>query len=62
MVSVTKTNEGKIIYKIERPNKFILIEEKILRVLINFCSMNAIKTYVFLKWRCREHGCKTLFN
>lgn len=57
MVSVTKTNEGKIIYKIERPNKFILIEEKILRVLINFCSMNAIKTYVFLKWRCREHGC-----
>ena len=33
-----------------------LIEEKILRILINFCSANAIKTYVFLKWKCRERG------
>jgi hypothetical protein len=57
MVFVTKTDEGKIVYKIEKPNKFILIEEKILRILINFCSTNAIKTYVFLKWKCRERGC-----
>ena len=33
------------------------IEEKLLRVLINFCSTNAIKTYIFLKWKCRENGC-----
>lgn len=57
IVSVRKTNEGKIVYQIEKPNKYILIEEKILRVLINFCSTNAIKTYVFLKWKCRESGC-----
>lgn len=57
VVSVRKTNEGKIVYQIEKPNKYILIEEKILRVLINFCSTNAIKTYVFLKWKCRENGC-----
>ena len=57
VVSVRKTNEGKIVYQIEKPNKYILIEEKILRVLISFCSTNAIKTYVFLKWKCRENGC-----
>ena len=57
VVSVRKTNEGKIVYQIEKPNKYILIEEKILRVLISFCSTNAIKTYVFLKWKCRERGC-----
>ena len=57
IVSVRKTNEGKIVYQIEKPNKYILIEEKILRILINFCNANAIKTYVFLKWKCRERGC-----
>lgn len=57
MISVRKTNDGKIVYTIEKPNKFILIEEKILRILINFCSTNAIKTYVFLKWKCKEQGC-----
>ena len=30
IVSVRKTNEGKIVYQIEKPNKYILIEEKIL--------------------------------
>ncbi len=57
MISVEKTNEGKIVYSIKKTNKYILIEEKLLRVLINFCSTNAIKTYVFLKWKCRENGC-----
>lgn len=56
MISVGKTNEGKIVYTIKKTNKYILIEEKILRILINFCSANAIKTYVFLKWKCRERG------
>ena len=56
MISVEKTNEGKIVYSIKKTNKYILIEEKLLRVLINFCSTNAIKTYVFLKWKCRKQG------
>lgn len=57
IVSVRQTNDGKIVYTINKTNKYILIEEKILRVLINFCNTNAIKTYVFLKWKCREKGC-----
>lgn len=56
IVSVKETNDGKIVYEINKTNKYILIEEKILRVLINFCNTNAIKIYVFLKWKCRERG------
>lgn len=56
IVSVKETNDGKIVYEINKTNKYILIEEKILRILINFCNTNAIKIYVFLKWKCRERG------
>lgn len=56
VISVKETNDGKIVYAINKTDRYILIEEKILRILINFCSTNAIKIYVFLKWRCRERG------
>lgn len=56
MVTVDRTKEGKIVYKIRKTNKYILIEEKLLRVLINTLSPNAIKVYIFLKWRLKQQG------
>lgn len=56
MVAVDRTKEGKTVYKIRKTNKYILIEEKLLRVLISTLSPNAIKVYIFLKWRLRQRG------
>lgn len=53
---VAKNSDNGIIYYINyyhMPNgKFVTIHHEILRFLLNAYSNNAIKTYVFLKYRC----------
>lgn len=39
-------------YKDENNRKYVIIEEKILRLLLDGCSSNTIKTYILLKYRC----------
>ena len=52
-----KNTENGIVYQInykdENDRKYVIIEEDILRVLLNGCSSNAIKTYILLKYRCQ---------
>lgn len=61
LVEAKNTNKG-IVYIIrplnENGRKFVKIEEDILRVLIDACSSNAIKTYILLKYRCGTKGAR----
>lgn len=57
LVTVTRTNEGKIVYYInytKNGREFEIIEEDILRKLINATNSNTIKTYLFLKYICKN--------
>ena len=49
-------HKGENIYRIDKGEKYVLIERKILEVLIDVFSNNAIKTYIFLHWRVGTKG------
>lgn len=49
-------HKGENIYRIDKGEKYVLIERKILEVLIDAFSNNAIKTYIFLHWRVGTKG------
>ena len=55
IITVDKV-KGENVYRINKGSKFVQIERKILEVLIDCCSSNMIKTYVFLKWRVGTKG------
>lgn len=44
------------VYRVDKGEKYVLIERKILEVLINSCSNPLIKIYIFLKWRVGTKG------
>lgn len=57
LVSACKNAEGEIYYVInycngESGNKYVTIEEDMLRVLTNACNSNMIKIYILLKYMC----------
>lgn len=45
-------------YKDENNRKFVTIEDEILKLLLDGCSSNVIKTYIFIKYRCEFNGNK----
>lgn len=49
-------HKGENVYRINKGEKYVLIERRILEVLINNCSNPLIKIYIFLKWRVGEKG------
>lgn len=49
-------HKGENVYRIDKGEKYVLIERRILEVLINNCSNPLIKIYIFLKWRVGEKG------
>lgn len=49
-------HKGENVYRIDKGEKYVLIERKILEVLINSCSNQLIKIYIFLKWRVGTKG------
>lgn len=49
-------HKGENVYRINKGEKYVLIERKILEVLIDSCSNQLIKTYIFLHWRVGEKG------
>lgn len=49
-------HKGENVYRINKGEKYVLIERKILEVLIDSCSNPLIKVYIFLKWRVGEKG------
>ena len=49
-------HKGENVYRIDKREKYVLIERRILEVLINNCSNPLIKIYIFLKWRVGEKG------
>lgn len=49
-------HKGENIYRIDKGEKYVLIERRILEVLLNSCSNPLIKVYIFLKWRVGTEG------
>lgn len=45
-------------YKDENDRKFVTIEDEILKLLLDGCSSNVIKAYIFIKYRCEYNGNK----
>lgn len=45
-------------YKDKNNRKFVTIEDEILKLLLDGCSSNVIKTYIFIKYRCEFNGNK----
>lgn len=58
LITITITNKGDMIYRISYENeserKYVIIEEEILKLLINKADSNTIKAYIFLKYMCRN--------
>ena len=59
LVSACKNAEGEIYYVInycngDKGNKYVTIEEDMLRALTNACSSNTIKIYILLKYMCGD--------
>lgn len=58
LITTTITNKGDMIYRISYENeserKYVIIEEEILKLLINKADSNTIKAYIFLKYMCRN--------
>lgn len=57
LVSACKNAEGEIYYVInycngDKGNKYVTIEEDMLRVLTSACNSNMIKIYILLKYMC----------
>lgn len=53
MITVCRTNEDKIVYIVPKGDRYVLIEQEVLRTLCELNS-NVIKTYLFFKWKLRD--------
>lgn len=48
--------KGQTVYRLQKGQKYVLIEKRMLESLISCTNNEMIKTYIFLKWRVGEEG------
>lgn len=58
LVEAKNTSKGIVYiinYEDEKNRKYVTIEEEILKTLVDACSKNLIKTYILLKYLCKDN-------